>query len=71
MGQRPVARRAARSPLPPGLEIPPGSLGQQVALALRLIGRYPSFRQLDDRGDLTPSLAPPELYRQVLAVAGM
>jgi uncharacterized protein (DUF1501 family) len=37
----------------------------------RLIGRYPSLRQLDDRGDLTPSLAPPELCRQVLQVAGM
>ena len=37
----------------------------------RLIGQYPSLSHLDDRGDLTPSLAPPELYRQVLAVAGM
>jgi uncharacterized protein (DUF1501 family) len=30
--------RQQLAPLPPGLEIPPGGLGQQVALALRLIG---------------------------------
>ena len=32
----------------------------------RLIGRYPSLSDLDERGDLIPSLSPPELYRQVL-----
>ena len=37
----------------------------------RLIGQYPSLSDLDDRSDLIASLAPPELYRQVLAVAGM
>ena len=35
----------------------------------RLIGRYPSLSALDERGDLIPSLSPPELYRQVLQVA--
>jgi uncharacterized protein (DUF1501 family) len=37
----------------------------------RLIGRYPSLSQLDDRGDLIASLSPPELYRRVLQVAGV
>ena len=37
----------------------------------RLIGRYPSLSALDERGDLIPSLSPPELYRQVLQVAGV
>jgi len=37
----------------------------------RLIGRYPSLSQLDDRGDLIASLSPPALYRQVLQVAGV
>lgn len=36
-----------------------------------LIGRYPSLSQLDDRGDLIASLPPPELYRQVLQLAGV
>ena len=40
--------------------IPPSGLGQQVVLALRLIG-----------SDLIPSLSPPELYRQVLQVVGV
>jgi len=30
--------RQQLAPLPPGLEIPPKGLGQQVALALRLVG---------------------------------
>lgn len=107
--------RQQLAPLPPGLEFPPSGLGQQVALALRLIGsgdcppvlqlaqggydthadqaaghgsasvalllgdqwpdrllgRYPSLSDLDDRGDLIPGLSPPELYRQVLQVAGV
>ena len=37
----------------------------------RLIGRYPSLSELDDRGDLIASLSPPELYRQVLQGAGV
>ena len=37
----------------------------------RLLGRYPSLSELDDRGDLIASLSPPELYRQVLQVAGV
>jgi uncharacterized protein (DUF1501 family) len=37
----------------------------------RLIGGYPSLSALDDRGDLIPSLSPPELYRRVLQVAGV
>ena len=36
----------------------------------RLIGRYPSLSQLDDRGDLIASLSPPALDRRVLQVAG-
>jgi|688.fasta_scaffold01069_6 uncharacterized protein (DUF1501 family) len=35
------------------------------------LGRYPSLSNLDERGDLIPGLSPPELYRQVLAMAGM
>jgi uncharacterized protein (DUF1501 family) len=31
-----------------------------------LIGRYPSLRELDGRGDLVPGISPPDLYRQVL-----
>lgn len=40
------------APLPPGLEIPRGGLGQQVALALRLIGSgaCPPVLQLDQGG---------------------
>jgi hypothetical protein len=30
------------------------------------LGSYPSLSNLDDRGDLTPALMPPQLYRQVL-----
>ena len=37
----------------------------------RLISRYPSLSQLDDRGDLIASLEPPALYRQVLQMAGI
>ena len=37
----------------------------------RLLGRYPSLSDLDDRGDLIPGLSPPELYRQVLQVVGV
>ena len=37
----------------------------------RLIGQYPSLSALDERGDLIPGLSPPELYRQVLQVAGV
>ena len=37
----------------------------------RLLGRYPSLSELDDRGDLIASLSPPELYRQVLQGAGV
>jgi uncharacterized protein (DUF1501 family) len=37
----------------------------------RLIGRYPSLSDLDERGDLIASLSPPELYRRVLQVAGV
>lgn len=37
----------------------------------RLIGQYPSLSKLDDRCDLIPSIPPPELYRQVLQVAGI
>ncbi len=37
----------------------------------RLIGRYPSLSQLDDRGDLIANLSPPELYWRVLQVAGV
>lgn len=36
----------------------------------RLIGRYPSLSELDDRGDLIASLSPPELYLQALEGAG-
>lgn len=32
------------------------------------LGAYPSLARLDDRGDLVPSLSPPDLYRQVLAL---
>jgi uncharacterized protein (DUF1501 family) len=32
------------------------------------LGRYPSLERLDERGDLIPSLAPPQLYRSVLAL---
>jgi len=35
----------------------------------RLIGRYPSLSNLDERGDLIATLSPPELYRQVLRLA--
>lgn len=38
-------------------------------LPSRLIGKYPSLSDLDERGGLIPSLSPPELYRQVLQVA--
>lgn len=31
-----------------------------------LIGRYPSLRELDGRGDLIPGISPPDLYRQVV-----
>jgi uncharacterized protein (DUF1501 family) len=162
-GQQELQRlRSSLAPLPPGLEIPSGALGQQVALALRLIGSdaappvlqlahggfdthayqaprhsralseiaaalaafaaglerlpnrpqvtllavsefgrrlrengsrgtdhgsasvallfgdqlpdrwlgsYPSLSSLDDRGDLIPSLSPPDLYRQALQLA--
>jgi uncharacterized protein (DUF1501 family) len=37
----------------------------------RLIGRYPSLSELDERGDLIASLSPPQLYRQVLQAAGV
>jgi len=40
-------------------------------LPKRLIGQYPSLSALDERGDLIPSLSPPELYRRVLQVAGV
>ena len=40
-------------------------------LPSRLIGRYPSLSDLDERGDLIASLSPPELYRRVLQVAGV
>jgi uncharacterized protein (DUF1501 family) len=40
-------------------------------LLSRLIGRYPSLSDLDERGDLIASLSPPELYRQVLQGAGV
>ena len=164
-GQRELQRlREQLAPLPPGLEIPKGGLGQQVALALRLIGSgacppvlqlaqggydthsgqanrhgrvlaelaealaafaaglerlpnrpritllavsefgrrlrengsrgtdhgaasialllgdqlpapflgtYPSLTTLDDRGDLIAGLSPPDLYRQVLQLAGV
>lgn len=32
------------------------------------LGSYPGLENLDDRGDLIPSLSPPELYRRVLAL---
>jgi uncharacterized protein (DUF1501 family) len=32
------------------------------------LGTYPSLRKLDPRGDLIPSISPPELYRQALAL---
>lgn len=35
----------------------------------RLIGRYPSLSNLDERGDQIATLSPPELYRQVLRLA--
>jgi uncharacterized protein (DUF1501 family) len=35
----------------------------------RLIGRYPSLSNLDERGDLIANLSPPDLYRQVLRLA--
>lgn len=44
-------------------------LGDQ--LPAPLLGTYPSLTALDDRGDLIAGLSPPELYRQVLEVAGM
>lgn len=34
------------------------------------IGHYPSFKQLDDRGDLIPNLTPPQLYERVLKILG-
>lgn len=34
-----------------------------------LLGRYPSLSQLDERGDLIPSISPPDLYRVVLGQA--
>jgi uncharacterized protein (DUF1501 family) len=37
----------------------------------RLLGHYPSLAALDDRGDLIPSLSPPELYRRVLQLSGV
>lgn len=33
------------------------------------LGRYPSLSQLDERGDLIPSISPPDLYRVVLEQA--
>jgi len=39
-------------------------LGDQVPHPF--LGTYPSLSALDDRGDLIPSLSPPDLYRQVL-----
>ena len=39
-------------------------------LSDRLLGRYPSLSQLDERGDLIPGLTPPDLYGQVLGIAG-
>jgi uncharacterized protein (DUF1501 family) len=32
------------------------------------MGTYPSLARLDDRGDLVPSMDPPEFYRRVLAL---
>jgi uncharacterized protein (DUF1501 family) len=37
----------------------------------RLIGRYPSLSNLDERDDLIASLSPPELYGRVLRLAGV
>lgn len=39
-------------------------------LPSRMLGRYPSLKELDERGDLIPNLSPPELYKQVLSIAG-
>jgi uncharacterized protein (DUF1501 family) len=44
-------------------------LGDQ--LPQPFIGTYPSLSQLDDRGDLIAGLSPVDLYRQVLACAGV
>lgn len=41
-------------------------LGDQVPHPF--IGRYPSLARLDDRGDLIPSIDPPQLYRRALAL---
>lgn len=32
------------------------------------LGAYPSLARLDGRADLVPSLSPPDLYRQALAL---
>ena len=39
-------------------------LGDQVPHPF--LGSYPSLRDLDGRGDLVPSLSPPQLYEQVM-----
>ncbi|MEB3202835.1 MAG: DUF1501 domain-containing protein [Synechococcus sp.] len=44
-------------------------LGDQ--LPQPFIGTYPILSQLDDRGDLIAGLSPVDLYRQVLACAGV
>ena len=44
-------------------------LGDQ--LPQHFLGTYPSLSSLDVRGDLIPGLTPPELYRQVLQLAGV
>jgi uncharacterized protein (DUF1501 family) len=44
-------------------------LGDQ--LPKPFLGTYPSLSSLDVRGDLIPGLTPPDLYRQVLQLAGV
>jgi uncharacterized protein (DUF1501 family) len=44
-------------------------LGDQ--LPQPFLGTYPSLSSLDVRGDLIPGLTPPDLYRQVLQLAGV